>query len=305
MSGVRTARRAWRGLGRLALRLALWAALALPAAGARAVIGVGETAPSFTLQGLDGQVHAQDEKTSGNLLLLFIKPEERYTTETLASLDHIFTRIPQLARNLRRWIVVSRIQPGVDLGPLKKTLQASPGWNVLLDEDDALYNAYRIIATPTTVLVGSDRRVKATHPGYDPGLEQDVRLALAEQEGGTLPPTATRPAAPPDLQLQMGRRLAALGIYDRALKYYEQALNKGPLPPEVQLELAEVYLGLNRPDQAIQTLQAIPKDSPAAARVGPLLEQANKLKAGHPEATPRPPRIQSTPTTFSAQVSGS
>jgi len=265
------------------LRLALWAALALPAAGARAVIDVGETAPAFQLEDVRGRAHALDGQSSVPLVLVFAMPEDLYTSRALADLDAMFARDRALGVGLRRWVIFSRIRSGDTLARIQAVAKAHPAWTVLLDRRDAPYRDYWIVATPTVVLVGPDHKVAATHPGYDPALEQDVRLALARLLGVTLPEAATGTPAPPDMRLQMARRLAERGLYDRALPFYLKIAESGPLPPEAQLELAEVYLGLARLDEARALLDQAPKEGPLAARAAQIAARVRAIKQGLPD----------------------
>ncbi|MFH0794314.1 MAG: tetratricopeptide repeat protein, partial [bacterium] len=94
----------------------------------------------------------------------------------------------------------------------------------------------------------------------------------------------------PNFTLQMGRRMAARGLWDKALDYYLKAQTEEPLPAEAQIELAEIYLKLERPDQAIEILNRIPPEGPEAARVAPLMERARELKAA-PTTGNKPPKV--------------
>ena len=295
---LEVARGSTRRLLRFAARIVLLSMMTLPAVAARAVIDVGEKAPAFKLTDLAGEVHTQDDAATTPLMLVFVKPDEKFTSETLHALDRMFLQTPDLGKGLRRMIVISRINPGDKLEHLRDVLKIHKSWPALLDNDDMAYKAYHIIATPTMVMVGKDQKVAATHPGYDPGMEQAVRLALAKMLDVKLPEAATSKPAPPNMNLQMGRHLAKRGLYERALTYYEKAAKEAPLPPQSLVDLADIYLNLNELDKAglvIDTLAAMPSMAAEATKLRLRLEA---IKSGQPDPgrTPRATLRTTSPT---------
>ncbi len=267
------------GLCRL-LMAALAVVLLGPAATALAVIQPGEPAPRLRLPDLAGRQHVIDGSTTDSLLMVFVKPDDHHTSAALAELGKMFTQWPQLGTGVRRLVVLSRV--GDQLEPARRALAAHPGWTVLVDREDRAYRDYRMIATPTVVLVGPDRKVVAVHAGYDPGLIQDVRLELARLLGVELPATATGAPPPFSMELQLGRRMAARGLWERALHYYERAAEAGPLPPSARVELAVILIELERLDEAEALLTELGSKAPGAAAAARRLERARA-------ASPPPP----------------
>ena len=84
--------------------------------------------------------------------------------------------------------------------------------------------------------------------------------------------------------------MAARGLWARALEYYTRTMEQEPLSVDAQLELAEIYLELQRVEEALKILNQIPADSSGAARVGPVLKRARALKESRSE-TPKPPKV--------------
>lgn len=264
-------------------------ALSISASSApRAALSPGERAPDFVLKDRDGRTVRYDVSITTPTLFLSLKPNEMYTSPTLGILANIFSKYPQLTRGLNRWIVVSRYQGERDLAfldgmPLKE-------WVVLLDPDDVFYKGYKIIATPTITLVGSDHIVAAVHPGYDPSMAQDTRLAIAKVTGAQLPRTVSATPTKPNMTLEMARRLASRGLWDRAIHYYEKAKDEGPLAPEVQLEIAEAYLKMREPEKALEILKGVSPKEVDASRYAKLRKEALDIEKSSAVPT-QPPKI--------------
>jgi tetratricopeptide (TPR) repeat protein len=260
----------------------------LPASLAEAVLQVGENAPLFTLPDSTGHVLYLDKKTSEPVLLVFVSSHDRYTSSALDALNDMFKKHPILEQGLRRWIILS----GADAARHVEQIKAIAGsaWPILIDAQNEVHRTYKIIATPTVVVVGKQRRVEAVNPGYDLGMEDALRKALAQALSVKLPEAVLKQPPKPNMMLQLGRRMAARGLWEHALRYYIKAMEQEPLSPDAQLELAEIYLEMERPEDALKILNEIPTDSPAAERVGPLRKRIQALKERGAE-TPKPPEI--------------
>lgn len=277
------ARLAWGGLA-----LALLASF-LTAMAAQAVIQPGEEAPAISKRTSAGSGFVVDKKTNDTVMLLFTKPGDKFTVDALRGLERMFDKTPELLKGMRVAIVLSRVAGDDKVKAFEK--QAATKWPVIADGDDALYKSYRIIATPTIVIIGGKRTVAAIHAGYDLGLVGDVRAALAKARGLALPESMTGKTARPNMALQMGRRLAARGLWDEALKYYDQAAKQEPLAPLAQLELAEIHVEMGNADAALKLIEALPAELKEDGRAKKVAERARELKTGHGEAA-KPPVVK-------------
>ncbi len=264
----------------IAMLVLAWVGAGLPASAARAVIQPGESAPALAAEGA----------TSGVMLIVFVKSDDRHTSEGLAALEGMFAQYPVLSTGTLRRVVVSRLTEGTKT---PAWLATRPGWKVVVDAKDEAYEGYRIVATPTVVIVAADRKVAAVHAGYDPGMVQDVRLALARAKGIGLPPSAEgTPAPPPDMNVQMARRMVSRGLWERALHYFDEATSGGKTLPEVaKPDLARAWLGMEDLARAEAVIKSIAPGSPAAAEVPALTEQLERARRPRGAATPAPPRI--------------
>lgn len=263
---------------RLLRALALLAALLSSAAGVSSASGA-EKAP------------AKSSAAKGPSLLIIAKPGDKYAPDVLRALENIFDKTPALLDGLKVSIALSRLDDPAQVQAFKK--RAAPRWAVTADSGDELYRRHRIVATPTVLILGEDRKVIWSHPGYDPGLAEDVRTALAKARGIALPEAMTADAKPakPNMALQLGRRLAARGLWENALPRYEEAAKQGPLPPEAQLELAEIHVEMNNPEAAQAVLNALPAAQRQTERAQALAKRAQALKAGQ-AGKPTPPVVK-------------
>lgn len=263
-------------------------ATAWPVPMASAAIKVGEDAPAIVLEDEKGAVHRTDEATTRPLVLLFVKPGDVYTSRAIASLNEVFARHPELGRHADRLVIVSRIEPGraVDLPPHLDR----GAWRVLHDRQDAAYRGYQIIATPTIILVSGERRVAAVHAGYDAGMPQHVRLELAKLTGVELPRATTQAPEKPNMTLQMGRRLAARGMWERALGYYEQAAGEETLPAEAQCEMAAILVEMDRVEEALRIAEELEAAGFDGERLEELRERIRR-KAQAAGDAPQPPSV--------------
>lgn len=275
-------------LTRGALALVLLASF-LTAMAAQAVIQPGEPAPAFSKRTSAGSAFGLDQKTNDTVLLLFTKPDDKFTPDALRALEKMFDKTPELLKGMRVAVVLSRVENAAKVKAFEKL--AAPKWPVIADSDDALYKSYRIIATPTIVIVSGKRTVAAIHAGYDLGLSEDVRAALAKARGLVLPKSMTGKTARPNMALQMGRRLAARGLWDEAAKYYAQAAKPGPLPPLAQLELAEINIELGNADAALALIAALPAELKEDGRAKKVETRAQEIKAGKTNPL-KPPLVQ-------------
>lgn len=260
-----------------ALAFTLSAVAAQPA---QAVIEPGSVAPRLRLT--DATRGTTDLLTSGTVtLIVFAMTTDRDTSTTLESIDAMMGKIPEIEKCVRRTIVAVRVKDARDDRPADAAQALRrEGWRLLIDREDRAWNAYGIIASPTTVVVGRDGRIAATHPGYDSDLAADLRRALAEATGIELSDAMTGKIVQPDLNITMGRRMAARGLWDRAIPYYERALATGKLAEQDRLAMARIYLELERTEDARRILEPIGESSPLHATARTLIDEWMKEHPG-------------------------
>jgi len=274
------------GLAALFLAFCATGAVFLPGSAAHAALQPGDAAAPLKLSDLRGELRSLDFTTSAPALLVFAKPGDRHTSDVLHAVDDLFQKHPSFKKSLSRWVVLSRLELDRKGAPAEE-LGAS-GWPVLLDKTDSAYRAYRIVATPTVVLVGRGGRVEAVNPGYDLGMEGYLRTQIARVTSQSLAPEA-RKSSKARMYLQMGRRMAARGLWEQALKHYQQAAEEEPLAPEAELELARIHIEMRQLDRAEEILKKWKADPRYEQPAALLMSRVNVLKG--PPAKPQPPRV--------------
>ena len=275
--------------GAAALFLAMCAAGAafLPVSISLAAPRPGDLAPALKLRDLRGELRSLDFATSGPTLLIFAKPGDRHTSDVLHTVEDLLLKQPHFRKSLSRWVVLSRLDPDAK-GAQTREFSGS-GWPVLLDETDAAYRAYRIVATPTAVLVGRGGRVEAVNPGYDLDMENYLRTEIARVTSVTLPTQVGKPSKA-RMYLRMGQRMAARGLWEQALSHYQEAVKAEPLSPEDELDLARILIELRQLDSAEGILKKLQGDPRLAQRVAPLMARLSVLKTTKEEPG-QPPRV--------------
>jgi tetratricopeptide (TPR) repeat protein len=262
--------------------------LSFSAFAARAVSAPGEAATPLSLKDARGELHTLDSKTSGPALLLFTKPDDRHTSEALVALNDMLLKHPDLKKGLHLWVIASRME-----GAAKTTLAPqllAPGWTLLLDEADVAYHAYRIVATPTVVLVGRTQTIEAVNPGYDLGMEDHMTTELARVMGVTLQEPSSEKASKARMYVMMGRRMAARGLWEQALAHYEQAEKEEPLTPDAKLDMARSCIEVGQLDQAEEILNNLPADAVDSKQVAVLKDRLVVLRGTKPKLG-QPPRV--------------
>lgn len=231
--------------------------LSLTSQGGAESLVKGERVPLFE----DIQRHIaldrDDRPTTGPILLLFIKDDDRYSRRAVEQIQTLRERNLELFKDAEFVLIRSRSGENGMEGDW-----SPPKWFRLLeDPDDALYTAYQIIATPTAAIASPAGNLLGHHPGYSPGLansiQRDLVLALLGRTELRTPAPSTSP------ELVMGRRLAERGLPERALPYFRQAMEEEPLAEQDLLTMARLLIDLEEDDEALGLLRGL-EDSDAA-----------------------------------------
>jgi len=196
--------RRWNRISKPALILAGLVGIALPALPALAAGTVGETAPAFSLKGLDGKTHSLAEYAGKVVVLEWLNPDcpfsnrhaEEKTMTTLAA------RYGEVV-----WLGIDSSSPTSNdyLKPAEMhqwTEKNGIHYAVLYDDSGSVGHAYGAKTTPHMFIVGKDGKI-----AYNGAIDDDpsgrkaktarvnfVDAGLnAERSGKTPDPAATKP----------------------------------------------------------------------------------------------------------------
>lgn len=212
---------------------------------------VGDPAPMF--EKVLEYIHAEkeDESTTGPVLMIFVKDDDNYSGRAIEELKRLAERNKELFEETRVLIVRSRILAN----GTPERFEIPESWTLARDNADSLYAAYGIIATPTAVVASNEGKILGFHAGYSAGLMRVIqRELLLELRGAEALRT---PPPPPNLELQVGRRLAQRGLWERALPYYRQAAEKEPLDAQSLLEMARILVEMEQIEEALAILEQL------------------------------------------------
>lgn len=177
-----------RGIGRVAAVATVMVALVI-AAGISARAGetpakfkVGDTAPDFTLQTIEGK-NVQLSKVTGSKVVLLAFWSLRCGS--------CLGEIPYLNRIHGAWkdrgvAVLSVVTDGVDAAATKAIMKetgAAPDYQVLVDPEFTASDTYTSFVVPHTLVIDRKGIIRFVHTGFEPGTEKQYEAALAQALG--------------------------------------------------------------------------------------------------------------------------
>jgi len=271
-----------------AARCALLGLLLIMCATSPAALAPGEQAPPFELKEADGKVLRLDFPTTCPTLLVFISARDRHSLRTVESLQEILGRHDALRLATNRVCVVAG-----DVAPFPAEEMLSlreGGWRFGLDRQGTVGQGYQLIATPTVYLIETQGRLAAVHAGYDAGLANHLMRSMATLVDPALVQELDAPPTKPNMTLQMARRLADRGLWEKSLSYYERAAAEGQLPAETWLERAIIHARLGDFAKAEEMIASLP---PGQVKEATVEESRSKIAelAGQAPTPPTPPRV--------------
>ncbi len=234
-------------------------------ADAMGTVTPGEPAPMLEALQQEAGISVENGEMPGPLVLVFAKRDDAHSERFVLQLRGLQERGPELFQESNGVVVLSReeVPNSFDEGALPDD------WVLIIDTDDAYYTGYGIVATPTAVVISSDGTVIGYHPGYSPGLVRAVQLDLLQELRGR--DVVRTPAPQVSMQVQLGRRLAERGLWERALPYYRNAEEEGPLPEEVLVEKADVLVQVGEEEEAMEIMDRL-GELPRAGHHAPLFD---------------------------------
>lgn len=224
-------------------------------------IDIGDTMPAFSLTTSDGKSFTYDANHAGVLGIVVLKTGQDHFSRIA---DDLETVVKELKTHGKPFDCV-----GVMSGPgAKESLQSlDPNGHtlfpVLLDPQYVLWGKLGVVAAPTVVVVGADRKVRWAKAGYGydfiPSFHAQLAQALGITDRGadasvhveTLENTSTR--ARQERHAQMARSLAKRGRLELAIDEFKKAQSLDPNAVDVVLELGELLCRTGQNEAALKT----------------------------------------------------
>lgn len=257
--------------------LPLWVgAVATPA---RAVTDLkrGDVAPPIVAQTTDGTA-IDTTKTDGHvLLLLFGDTGQDKTRQACRQITSILEG-SNPARSSVRWILV--LSKGSDVDDLSVLQRGKAERRVIHDTTREIFNAYKIIALPSVVVVDGSGKVVHAIAGLSNRFSDIVSDALLLATGRisvedferSIHPKANGHPDPAHVRadriVHLARQLGRRGMHRLAEAKYREALELLPDSASAKIGLGELYLAQDRPDEAeplFREVLAVQPDSSEAA----------------------------------------
>lgn len=226
----------------------------------------GTPAPDFTLMTLDGGSSVTLSKLTGVRLLAFVRPNQRFTSETLKLCRELPDQLPPIRENLSALLIwVGEVPPD-----RSQQLQYgfSRPWSILHDPQGEVARAWRMVVSPTFYLVNSAGIITSAFPAWHPMLDRNLidalrgDLDLPALEATPTTGTMLTPEERAFLYSRLARELERQGRNDEAeaIREKARALRKQlPGAPGDAGPTGERQLNPSADDSTTQTLPRDPQ----------------------------------------------
>jgi len=237
-------------------------------------IKVGDQALPVQLNDLEGREHSlADYRDSKAVLLFFWATWSQRSLEELADLKKLQAQYGDKGLQILAINVENQTMGDDTLRQIRSVLEENEiDYTVLVDEKLKTYNAWGVIATPTTAIVTGDGLVSFDVSSYPTSayldMEQAVLKALGlyveeEQVAGSVP--AYEPARAALLHLGLGKRHAEKGFMTKALPEFEKAAAADTGWADPRLYLGYVHLRQGDSEKAAASLEEAAQRDPGRA----------------------------------------
>jgi len=250
--------------------LVLAACLASSLAGQEGLrrIHVGDPMPEFSLSDVNGTTVRYDGKEARPLGIVILQAGQ-------SQRERLVTDIEALVQKLRSEGAVFdclgvMIGPGTSEYLRSRDADARRTFPIFVDPNFAFWGKLGVIAAPTAVVVGTDRKVQWVKAGYG----YDFLATLHAQLNKTLGVTSAADAsvhvetlenssarARRDRHIQLARALAKKGRLESAIVELEKVRDLDPNAVDVALELGEVLCRAGKNEAALKMAAQVKAES--------------------------------------------
>ncbi len=249
----------------------------VPAAAAFKYVEVGQKAPGFDLEALDGKrVRLEDRLGAKALAVVFWATWSPRSRPLLDDLQKLYESRRDKGFEV---IAINVDHEAIDAETRKNIEEMARGWEftVLLDDGLSTYYAYGVVATPSLALLDGTGTIRFTRAGYSTAARLEIReavdglLGLSEEKARRVA-VRKRDYVPPKkatLHFQKAQILIRRGMARKAVRDLERAVRLDPNWAAPRVLLARIYLEQSgrRPSRL--------------AKAEKLLREARKIQPNH------------------------
>jgi peroxiredoxin len=204
--------------------VALMLALAFAQMPAAVALTMNQEVPDFKVPDLQGDVRTLQDFSGKATVLLFWRPEAERARNAVCALA---SAVSSGYEGMRLVTIVSgeHEQTAID----EVLAHCSGPVPVLLDRDRAVFSAYQIIALPTAMILGADRKLKYKEAGFSHAGIAALTGYLDEMYGRA-PAATVLPEGAPEAIRRYGLALQflRLGLTERAEELLDQLVKVHP-----------------------------------------------------------------------------
>jgi tetratricopeptide (TPR) repeat protein len=236
---------------------------AIPQAGAAfKYLKTGMEVPDFSLKSLEGQEYTLAHvKGQPATLIVFFATWSPRSTPALEDAQKLHAQYADKGFRVLA-VNVNRLSLGPDdrrqIEELKQTLKLTVP--IVIDANLETYNAFGVVATPSTAVLDKDAKIVHEAASYLRGTGEDIREAveilLGVREAPAVEAVASKPAFKPDPKAQrhysFGRTMFQRGNRDKAAEQLEQAAAADPKYAAPRIFLGHLLLAKKDPKSVQQ-----------------------------------------------------
>lgn len=221
-------------------------------------VHVGDPLPEFSLSDPNGTAFRYPREPARVLGIVVMQA----TQSNLARLVEDMETLAQTLRSEKAAFDCVGVMCGPGAAAYVRTHdpKAHEAFPILVDPNFAFWGKLGVIAAPTAVVVGADRKVQWVKAGYGYDFVAGFHLQMSKALGTGGEAAAVRvetlendsSRARRDRHIQLARTLARKGRLDLATKELERLRQHDPNAVDVDLELAEVLCRAGKNEAALQ-----------------------------------------------------
>ncbi|RMG58366.1 MAG: tetratricopeptide repeat protein [Deltaproteobacteria bacterium] len=233
-------------------------------------VELGSQFPSFTVTKLDGSKAEVSPKAGEVAAFFFVRLEQENSLRLIKDAENLCSELKDSGVSCSFVASYSdpleKVKEFVDKEGIKSPF--------FVDADRDAYDRMGLFVLPATALVDKEGKLAYEFSSYDmtfkdavggkmkvlAGLmtEEEYRKLVAPEEG----PAKTEEAKEADRLINMGKRLASRGLFEKAAEKFKEAAEKDPENLTAKTLYAESLARTGKADEALKILEEVLQENP-------------------------------------------